>query len=134
MKAKKIEQSDVKDLLIGSLPTHPTAPRSLGGKGYGAKEMKEAFDKLPLYIMERYNDLISDVGDVGEDSLAAAIPSGIKDEHTLYHLFEDVRTGELATYLTFLDKTLLEHVMCLYEKIKNIHLRLDALSKKEGEA
>ena len=96
--------------------------------------MKEAFDKLPLYIMERYNDLISDVGDVGEDSLAAAIPSGIKDEHTLYHLFEDVRTGELATYLTFLDKTLLEHVMCLYEEIKNIRLRLDALSKKESEA
>lgn len=134
MKAKKIEGSDVKDLLISTLPTRPTAPKSLGGKGYGAKEMKEAFDKLPLYLVERYNDLISDVEELGEGSLAAAIPSGIKDEHTLFHLFEDVRTGELATYLSFLDKTLLEHVMYLYEEIKSIRERLDTLAKKEVEA
>ena len=117
MKAKKIESSDIKDLLISSLPSRPTAPKSLGGKGYGATEMKAAFDKLPLYLVEKYNDLICDISDIGEDSLAASILSGIKDEHTLSNLFEDIKSGGIATYLTFLGKTLHEHIMHLYEEI-----------------
>ena len=133
MKAKKIQTSDIKDILISSLPTRPTAPRSLGGKGYGAKEMKEAFDKLPLYIIERYNDLLADVTDIGEDSLAAAIPTGIKDSHTLLSLFDDVRTGALATYLTFLDKPLFEHVSQLYRELDEVKKRLIALEKR-GDA
>jgi hypothetical protein len=67
MKAKKIQSSDIEHILISSLPTHPTAPRSLGGRGYSASEMKEAFDKLPLYIIEHYNALIGDVHSFGEN-------------------------------------------------------------------
>ena len=120
MKANKIESSDIKDILISSLPTRPTAPRSLGGMGYGAVEMKSAFDKLPLYIIERYNELVSDILDIGEESLAASVPTGIKDGHTLNELFEDVKTGALATYLTFLGKTLSEHIIYIYEELENI--------------
>ena len=131
MKAKKILNSDVKDILISSLPSRPTAPRALGGRGFGASEMKEAFDKLPLYIIERYNELIEDVTDVGDDSLAAAIPSGIKEGHTLRDLFADVKSGELAAHLTVLGKSLLSHVLSLYSEIDTLKRRLDTIDSKE---
>ncbi len=132
MKAKKIYNSDVRDIMISSLPSRPTAPRSLGGKGYGAAEMKEAFDKLPLYIVERYNELLSDVTDLGENSLAAAIPTGIKDGHTLHTLFEDVRTGELATYFSFFGKSLLAHMITIYGEIDGLKKQLAKLEAKEA--
>lgn len=133
MKAKKIENQDIKDILIASLPTRPTAPRELGGKGYGASEMKEAFDKLPLYIVERYNSLLEDIRALGEDSLAAAMPSGITDTHTLSDLFYDVSTGNLATYLTFLGKSLLEHVLYLYSELDEIKKALYKLESREAD-
>ena len=120
MKAKQIQQSDISDILISSLPSRPTAPTSLGGKGYGASQMKEAFDKLPLYIVERYNELIADVSELGEDSLAAAIPTGIRDGHTLNDLFLDLASGGIAGYLTFLGKSLSEHISTLYAAIAKL--------------
>lgn len=133
MQAKKILNSDVRGLLISSLPTRPTAPKSQGGRGYGVSEMKAAFDKLPLYIIERYNELISDVIRTGDDSLAAAIPSGIKDGHSLYTLFEDVRTGELATYFSFLGKSLLAHIITLYAEIDKLKAAIEKSSDKSEE-
>ena len=79
MKAKKITEKEIKGLKVASLPTRPTAPASLGGKGYTAKEMKEAFDRLPTYIIERFNLLISDIEAVGEDSLAGAIKTDLME-------------------------------------------------------
>ena len=133
MKAQKIEKAQIKDLLIASLPSRPTAPKSLGGRGYGASEMKEAFDKLPLYIIEKFNDLISDIGEVGEDSLAAAIPSGIKDEHTLCELFSDIKSGALATYLSFYGKTLYEHIAYLYGETERLRSKLNEYEKHKED-
>ena len=121
MKAKKIEAEDIREMLVSSLPTHPTAPRSQGGMGYGASQMKGAFDRLPLHIVERYNNLLEDVGKIGEDSLAAAMPTGIKDSHTLADLFNDVESGAMATYLTFLGKSLSEHVKYIYSELEAIY-------------
>ena len=134
MKARKIENADVKDILVSALPTRPTAPKSLGGMGYGASEMKSAFDKLPLYVIERYNELIEDISSLGIDSLAAAIPTGVKEEHTLNDLFTDIKSGAVAGYLTFLGKSLSEHVMRIYEELEAIRAELDSLRKKEVEA
>ena len=128
MKAKKIYNSDIADILISSLPTRPTAAREYGGMGYGAAEMKAAFDKLPLYIIENFNALLSDVESSGDNSLAAAIPTDIKDGHTLYTLFEDIRTGELAAYLSILGKSLLSHLISIYSELDSIKERLE---KKE---
>ena len=128
MKAKKILNSDIEHRLISSLPSHPTAPRSFGGRGFSATEMKEAFDKLPLHIVEEYNKLISDVVNFGEDSLAAAIPTGIKNGHSLHNLFEDVRSGELAAYFGILGKSLLSHLISIYSELDSIKERLQ---KKE---
>lgn len=120
MKAKKIYNSDIAKLLVSSLPSRPTAPKDMGGMGYGATEMKAAFDKLPLYIVERFNALISDVEALGDNSLAAAIPTGIKEDHNLHTLFEDIRTGELAAYFGILGKSLLSHLITIYAEIDAI--------------
>lgn len=131
MKAKKIYNSDIADILISALPSRPTAPRERGGMGYGASEMKAAFDRLPLRIIEHFNALLSDVEDLGENSLAASMPTGIKEEHTLHTLFEDIRTGELAAYFSILGKSLLSHLITIYAELDLIKTRLD---EKNGTA
>lgn len=107
MTATKITENEIQHLKVASLPTYPTSPRAYGGKGYTATEMKAAFDKLPLFIIERFNALLDDIAKEGEGSLAECVKTGIKDSHTLAELFEDVRSGELASYLTVGDTTLL---------------------------
>jgi hypothetical protein len=124
MKATKRTMSEAEPLLIASLPTRPTAPGAFGGKGYTATEMKAAFDKLPLYIIENFNALLSDVESSGDNSLAAAIPTDIKDGHTLYTLFEDIRTGELAAYFSILGKSLLSHLISIYSELDSIKEKL----------
>lgn len=61
MNTRKITESEINSLKVASLPTRPTAPTAFGGKGYTATEMKEAFDKLPLRIIESFNMLIDEV-------------------------------------------------------------------------
>ena len=99
MTATKITAEEIEDLKVSSLPTHPTAPTAYGGKGYTAREMKEAFDKLPLFIIERFNALINDVKREGDGSLASSMPSGIRSNHTLADLLSDIKSGGLAAYL-----------------------------------
>ncbi len=61
MNTTKITNSEIDALKVASLPTRPTAPTAFGGKGYTATEMKEAFDKLPLRIIEEFNSLIDEI-------------------------------------------------------------------------
>ncbi len=61
MTTTKISASEISDLRISSLPSRPTAPVKNGGSGYTAADMKAAFDRLPLFIIERLNSLIDDV-------------------------------------------------------------------------
>ena len=69
MNTKKIPDSEIESLKVASLPTRPTAPTAFGGKGYTATQMKEAFDKLPLRIIEEFNLLIDEIknGALGEE-------------------------------------------------------------------
>ncbi len=57
----KISASEISDLRISSLPLRPTASPQSGGSGYTAADMRAAFDRLPLFIIERLNSLIDDV-------------------------------------------------------------------------
>lgn len=99
MNTKKITDNEIKDLLVSSLPTRPTADPLNGGVGYSAQNMKRAFDLLPLFIINRLNQLIDDAGRLGSGSLASEIPTGIADGHTLTSLFEDIENGNLASYV-----------------------------------
>ena len=96
MKATKITSSEAEPLLIASLPTRPTAPSAFGGKGYTATEMKAAFDKLPLLIIERLNELIGDIEDGG---ICEAVPTGIG--------------GTLASLIAYRDTTLTAYLESL---------------------
>ena len=103
MKAKTILYDEIADIRVSSLPTHPTAPKTHGGMGYSSRDMKAAFDKLPLYIIERYNALIEDISDIGEDSISASIPPGIRSRHTLADLFDDIKSSVTSEFSLFTD-------------------------------
>lgn len=108
MNTTKILDSEISGLKIASLPSRPTAPTAFGGKGYTSTEMKAAFDKLPLFIIKRFNMLIEDISAEGDGSLASEIPTGISEGHTLSDLFSDVISGALPFYLSMGEETLLE--------------------------
>ena len=102
----KILDGDIADLKVSSLPTRPTAPTAFGGRGFTSTEMKAAFDKLPLHIVQRLNELIEAIGTVGDGSLAAEILTDISEEHTLADLFEDIKNGTAAQYVRVGDVSL----------------------------
>ena len=77
MKTTKILTEDISDITVSSLPTRPTSPVALGGRGYSPSEMKAAFDKLPLYVIERFNSLIDDIRGENGGSIADAVKTGI---------------------------------------------------------
>ena len=117
MNTKKIYDYQIKPLKIASLPTRPTATVSFGGSGYDAKAMKEAFDKLPLYIIEKFNSLLDDITASGDESLAGAIPTNISAGHTLAKMFEDIKDESFAAYLTVCGTTLTEFLLTLREDV-----------------
>ena len=126
MKTKKFLDTEIETARVSSLPTRPTAPSSLGGRGYTAKEMKEAFDRLPLLIIERFNLLLDDIKAEGDESILKEIPTSIKEGHSLYDLMCDIKRGNLASYLTCGD-------VSLAERLYNIEKRLcDLESSSEG--
>lgn len=99
MNARKILNDEISPLKVSSLPNRPSAPVSFGGKGYTAEEIKAAFDKLPLFIIEMFNTLIDDVDAVGEESLAGSVKTGIFEGHTLYNMLCDIKNGDFSSYL-----------------------------------
>lgn len=115
MKTTKIIEDEIKDLKIASLPTRPTADVGFGGKGYSATDMKAAFDKLPLFIIERFNSLFEDIFEDG--GIAEDIPTGIDAGHTLKELFSDITSGLFATYLTVGGLTLGERLARIEERL-----------------
>lgn len=125
MNSRKITDTDIADLKISTLPTRPTAPSAFGGKGYTAAEMKSAFDRLPLYIIERYNELIEDITAEGEGSVAEGIKTGITDTHTLGDMFEDIKNGNFIQYLESGGGPLGEYLLKLRSDIDKIAERLN---------
>lgn len=99
MQTKKITGEEIADISVSSLPTRPTSDYLYGGEGYSSAQMKAAFDRLPLYIIDAFNRLVEDIECDGENSLAASIPTGIEDGHTLYNIFQDIKNGSFASYI-----------------------------------
>ena len=125
MFSKKIEKTEYEDLEISSLPTRPTASSAFGGRGYSSREMKAAFDKLPLFIIERLNSLIDDIQASGEGSVSDAIKTDIYEGHTLKALFTDITSGALSGYLTVLDSPLSTHIAEIIKRLSEIEGRLN---------
>lgn len=124
MKTTKITDAEIADIKVSALPTRPTAPAAFGGKGYTASELKAAFDRLPLYIIERFNALIDDInGDEG-GNIGDAIKTGIKDGHTLNELFSDIENGALLDYMAGPSGTLSEYLASIRADIDKIATRI----------
>lgn len=117
---KRISEDDISGMKISALPTRPTAPSAFGGRGYTANDMKEAFDKLPLYLVKKYNELIDAITGFAEESIAYIIPTGISEDHTLGDMINDVRSGAFSRYLSVMDKSLAEHIATLLLDVARI--------------
>ena len=96
MKTNKILNTETEPYLISSLPARPNLPYA-SGINYSSSDMREAFDKLPLLIVERLNSLISEIED---SSVCESIETGIMDSHTLADMFNDIKIGNFVWYLT----------------------------------
>lgn len=127
MNTKPILESEYAHLRISALPSRPTASSAFGGRGYTATQLKEAFDRLPLLLIERFNTLLSDINRQGRGSLADAILTGLESDHTLAGLFEDVKSGTLATYLRVGERS-------LYDQISEMAQTLKALTLLMGDS
>ena len=125
MTTTKILSTEIQSRKVSSLPSRPTSPTSLGGYGYTSTQLKEAFDKLPLLIAERFNALLDDIKADGDNSLAGAIPTGIKDGHTLASLFADIASGAIADYLAVGGESLTEALFSLGERISILEEKMN---------
>ena len=120
MKTTKINDTDISSMLIASLPSRPTAPAAFGGRGYGAVEMKAAFDKLPLYLVSKFNSLLDDLATEGEEGALASIPTGISEGHTLFKLLSDIRSGSFAGYLDVFGESLSKRITDILSELSRL--------------
>lgn len=116
MKAKTILTTETDGLKISSLPSRPTAPKAFGGGGLSSSQMRAAFDALPLLIIERYNNLLSDI-ESGE--LAASLVVDATDGTTLKELSKLVKNDTAS--------------LALAQEIEELKERIAYLEDKHGE-
>ena len=126
MTISKIYDKDIESLKVASLPSRPTAPTSFGGAGYTAKDMKSAFDRLPLFIISRLNQLIDGITD--SSGVVDMIPSGISDGHTLKDLTRDITSGRFSTYLSVLGEPLSEKILSISEELYRLDLLIGSIN------
>ncbi len=104
MSISKILNTEIEENAVSSLSTRPSSPSLYGGRVLSAKELRAAFDKLPILLAERFNALIDALGLYTDEkkgaSLAALVATGIAEGHSLAELFADVTSGRFSTYLS----------------------------------
>ena len=122
MKTTKITRGETESMLIASLPTRPTAPSAFGGKGYTAAEMKAAFDRLPIFIIERFNMLLDEITS-GE--ICESIPTSIESAPTLAALINAVASGTLASVVAYRDTTLTAYLETLREDVDRLISKIE---------
>lgn len=118
MSIQKITRTEAETLGVSSLPNRPSAPSLYSGEALTAKELRAAFDRLPLLVAERLNALIDALGLYTEgqekETLAALIATDLFDEnpfHSLADLFADIKNGAFADYLTVDEERTLTEVL-----------------------
>ncbi len=124
MNTKKITSAEITPIAISSLPTRPTASTAFGGKGYTAAEMKAAFDKLPLLVIERFNSLLDEI-ESSDGSFCESIPTGLGDGHSLGTMFKDIRNGNFAGYVKVFGRSLLAELLEIRNTLSEIKAKLE---------
>ena len=72
-KFKKIEANEIDSRSVARLATTPTKPMAFGESGFDAKALKARFDMLPIYIIERLNEIFEGIT---SGDLAGAMVTG----------------------------------------------------------
>ena len=88
--------------------------------------MKAAFDRLPLLIIERFNELI---GDIENGEAFESVPTGIDGAPTIAELLRAFTAGTLASIITYRDTTLTAYLEALRSDVD----RLIAKAEEGGE-
>lgn len=101
MSIQKITESEIASHGVASLPSRPALPSLYEGRPLTASELKEAFDKLPRLIAERFNGLLDSFGLSlnGKTLIADAIATKLFTGHSLSDFFKDITNGQMYTYL-----------------------------------
>ncbi len=120
MKTTNITSNKYEKLTVSSLPTNPTADINAGGYGYTPTQMKAAFDKLPLFIIERLNMLIDDITAEPSESISSAMLTGIAEGHTLFKLFSDIKDGTAAGYFAVGTESLATALASIKERLTRL--------------
>ena len=117
MTTKKITSDEIDQNAVSSLPTRPTASVAFGGKGYTSAEMKEAFDRLPKLIIERFNLLLSDLcdGQILED-----IPTDIENLPTVRKLIGGIENEELSSAIMVFGTSLRSFLLKLRDDVDTL--------------
>ena len=108
MQISKLTESEMSAQGVASLPTRPNGDYADGGETLTAAALKDRFDRLPKYVAARLNALIDALNTSPSDDSDGAIASailtglfpGVDDTHSLSDLFDDVKNGDLAGYLS----------------------------------
>lgn len=126
MSIQKISQKELLSFGVSALPNRPSAPSLYSGRTLSATELKEAFDRLPTLIAERFNALLASTGlfdsENPKESLAELIATKHAPYHSLADFFADVENGNLALYFSVDGKDSLADVLA--------EMREDLLSLK----
>ena len=124
MNTKKITSAEITPIAISSLPTRPTASTAFGGKGYTAAEMKAAFDKLPLLVIERFNSLLDEI-ERTDGSFSESIPTGLGEGQSLGTMFKDIRNGNFAGYIKVFGRSLIAELLEIRSALDEIKAKLE---------
>ena len=119
---ERIKKETIEALGVSSLPTSPTSSGPMGG--YSAEEMKLAFDRLAIHVIEQYNLLIDAIHSDTSSSILGEIPTGIWDGQTLRDLMNDLTGGEFAVYMKVGNRSVLEEIQSLSHRIGALEERL----------
>ena len=140
---KKITATELHESSIATLPSRPSLPSLYSGRSMSAKELREAFDKLPRLLAERFNALLESLGLYKEgealESFAEVLATGLSEGHSLADLFSDIQSGALCEYMSADgERTLAEVLASLSERIFSLlgcrHLaRIDFFVGENGE-
>lgn len=107
---KPITNQEINQNKVASLPARPNASTSFGGVGYTSAQLKQAFDRLPLLLVERYNGLVEAIKEEGERGFLSQLPTPICDSdgnpYSLYEVLCHIESGDFATYCKIGEKYL----------------------------
>lgn len=117
MNATKITKAEVDAASVAALPTRPTASTAFGGKGFTSQEMKEAFDKLPLLVIRKYNTLIDDIT---SGLITNNVPTQIENLPMLKNVLGGIKDGKLADSLVVGESSLTYAISKMREEIRQL--------------